>query len=54
MFTKPKEQANLRKIVVQAFVDAWDTTCTKTICAPAAREIGLHPIDLAVRMKNVA
>ena len=45
MFSEASEQANLRKIVVQAFIDAWNMTCTKTNCIAAARAVGLKPIN---------
>ena len=36
---------NIRRIVVEAFMNAWASTCTATNVASAARITGIHPVN---------
>ena len=36
---------NIRKIVIQSFIDAWAITCTSVNVAAAARITGINPVD---------
>ena len=37
--------ATVRKLAIEAFLDAWDSICSKSNCESAAAEVGLYPVD---------
>ena len=40
-------RATMRKVAVEAFVEAWDLVCTKSNCSNTATSVGLEPVDKA-------
>ena len=35
----------LRKLLVESFIEAWETTCSSTNCEKAAKAVGIAPVD---------
>ena len=45
MYTQNVMSENIRKIVVESFVEAWNSVCNKSNCEHAARITGIYPVD---------
>ena len=45
MYTHDVMSENIRRIVIESFINAWVTTCTATNVAAAARITGINPVD---------
>ena len=44
-YTENSMTSNLRKIAIESFVEAWDSTANKPNCEAAARTVGLFPFN---------
>ena len=51
-YTETKMSANIRKIAIESFLEAWDLVCSKSNCEAGARAIGLHPLNRSAPLSS--
>ena len=52
MYSCQTMSENMRKIAIESFVGAWNSTCKKNNCEAAARITGIYPVDPDAPKKN--